>query len=296
VEECLIERNVKQFSHAGATPLGYTDMGRELGHTGDTPMAEAILDGTFEHESLTDEALAAILQQLRKHPNMQEIIQPIITEADFKSAFKCVPEKTASSFSGHGVHHYKACAKGSEDGLANIQSAIHAAMTTVPLATGFCPERWKKAIDVMLEKIPGVVRSNKLRIIQLLEADLNQVLRIAFARNIAKLAKNTKGIISDNQYGRAHATCMTPVLNKLLTVQLLIQKRTKGIVFDNDTKGCYDRIISGVALASLRRLGYSKESVKMLGLLWAQMEHMYAPVSESRTKHMDQPPKNYCME
>jgi hypothetical protein len=66
---------------------------------------------------------------------------------------------------------------------------------------------------------------------------------------------------------------MTPVLTKLMTVQLLIQKRTKGIVFDNDAKGCYDRIISGVALASLRRLGYSKESVKMLGMLWAQMEH-----------------------
>jgi hypothetical protein len=33
------------------------------------------------------------------------------------------------------------------------------------------------------------------------------------------------------------------------------------------------RIISRVALASLRRLGYSKESVKMFGLLWAQMEH-----------------------
>jgi hypothetical protein len=91
VEEQLIERNVEQFSHAGATPLGYTDLGRELGHTGDTPMAEDILDGTFEHESLMDEALAAILQQLRKHPNVQEIIQPIITEADFKSAFKCVP-------------------------------------------------------------------------------------------------------------------------------------------------------------------------------------------------------------
>jgi hypothetical protein len=41
----------------------------------------------------------------------------------------------------------------------------------------------------------------------------------------------------------------------------------------NIIKGCYDRIISGVALASLRRLGYSEESVKMLGLLWAQMEH-----------------------
>jgi hypothetical protein len=102
------------------------------------------------------------------------------------------------------------------------------------LATGFCPERWKKAIDVMLEKISGVVCSNKLRIIQLLEADLNQVLRIAFARNIAKLAKNNKEIINDHQYDRAHATCMTPVLNKLLNVQLLIQKRTEGVVFDND--------------------------------------------------------------
>jgi hypothetical protein len=47
-------------------------------------------------------------------------------------------------------------------------------------------------------------------------------LRIAFARNIAKLAKNNKGIISDHQYDRAHATCMTAVLKKLLTVQLLI--------------------------------------------------------------------------
>jgi hypothetical protein len=140
VEEHLLERNFEQFSHAGATPLGYTELGRELGQTGDTPMGEAILYGTFEHESLTDEALAAILQQLWKHPNVQEIIQPIITEADFKSAFKCVPEKMASSFSGRGVHHYKACAEGSEDRLADIQSAIHAAMTTVPLATGLCPE------------------------------------------------------------------------------------------------------------------------------------------------------------
>jgi hypothetical protein len=71
VEEHLIEINVEQFSHAGATSLGYTDLGRELGHTGDTPMAEAILDGTFKHDSLTDKALAAILKQLRKHPNVQ---------------------------------------------------------------------------------------------------------------------------------------------------------------------------------------------------------------------------------
>jgi hypothetical protein len=104
-------------------------------------MAEAILEGTVEHYSLSENALAAIVKQLRKHPAVTEIIEPIVTEADFKTAFKCVPEKTALSFPGRGVHHYKACAEGSEDGILDAQSAIHAKMMSVPLATGFCPER-----------------------------------------------------------------------------------------------------------------------------------------------------------
>jgi hypothetical protein len=59
-------------------------------------------------------------------------------------------------------------------------------------------------------------------------------------------------------------------------VQLLIQKKTNGIVFDNSAKGCYDRIASGIALAALRRTDYSNNSVRMLGLLWAQLEHHVA--------------------
>jgi hypothetical protein len=212
-------------------------------------------------------------KQLRQHPAIQQIIKPIITVEDFKSAFKYVPEKTASSYSGRGYHHYKACAEGSIDGLADAQAGVHAALVSAPLLTGYCPERWKHVIDVMLEKMPEVVRSNKLRIIQLLEADLNQVLRIALARNITRLTKTHEGFISNHQYGHSHKTCIPPVLNKLLTIQLLIQKKTNRIVFDNDAKGCYDHIISGISLATIRRLCYSNESVRMLGLLWAQMQH-----------------------
>jgi hypothetical protein len=111
----------------------------------------------------------------------------------------------------------------------------------VPLDAGFCPERWKQAVDGMLEKVPAISRSDKLRIIQLLEADHNQVLRIAFARNITRLVKEHEGIISEHQYRRAHKTCMTPVLKKMLTIQLLMQKKVEGIVCDNVAKGCYDK-------------------------------------------------------
>jgi hypothetical protein len=34
-------------------------------------MSEAVIYGTFEHDSLMEKALAAILKQLRKHPNVQ---------------------------------------------------------------------------------------------------------------------------------------------------------------------------------------------------------------------------------
>jgi hypothetical protein len=210
---------------------------------------------------LSDGKINAIVAQLRTHPAIKKIFKPVVTPEDFKSAFKCVPEKTASFFSGRGVHHYKACAEGSDNGLADIQVEVHASMMMVPLDTGLCPERWKQAFDVMIEKVPGIPRSDKLRIIQLLEADLNQVLRIAFVRNITRLAKDHEGIISEHQYGRAHKTCMTPLLNKLLTIKIIIQKKVEGVVFNNDAKGYYDRIISGIALACLKWIGYSSNSV-----------------------------------
>jgi hypothetical protein len=128
----------------------------------------------------------------------------------------------------------------------------------------------------MLEKVTRISRSDKLRIIKLLEADLNQVLRISFARNIMRLAKEHEGIVSEHQHGRAHKTCMTPELNKLLTLQLLIQKKVEGIVFYNDTNVCYDRIISGIAMACLKWSGYSRNSVRMMGLLWTHLGTLYS--------------------
>jgi hypothetical protein len=120
----------------------------------------------------------------------------VIILDDFRSAVKCVPEKTASSYSGRGIPYYKACAENVDDGLTDAMCSVHADMMSIPLAAGFCPERWKYVIYVMLENIPGVVITNKLCIIQLLEADLNQVRRIDFARNITKLVRDNEGVIS----------------------------------------------------------------------------------------------------
>jgi hypothetical protein len=150
LEDHLIQRNVKQFSLARETPFGYSPLGKELGHTGDSEMADAIHEGTLEHEALSGASINAVVNHLRKHPALDKVLQPAVTENDFKPAFNCVRGKTASSYSGRGVEHYKAFAEGSDDGIADLLSMVHADMMSVPLDAGFCPSRWKHAVDVML--------------------------------------------------------------------------------------------------------------------------------------------------
>jgi hypothetical protein len=93
VKALLTNRNIEQFSHAGNTPFGYTPLGDELGHTGDTLMVDDIYNSMLEHRSLTDHDIQAIVKQLRKHPLVTKMIYPVVTTEDFISCFGCVAEK-----------------------------------------------------------------------------------------------------------------------------------------------------------------------------------------------------------
>jgi hypothetical protein len=167
----------------------------------------------------TDHAMKEIVKQLRNHPLLTKMMYPAATTEYSISFFGCVAEKTSSSPPGRHVGHYLVCID-LNDELSVLIAVVHAAMMSIPLDQGFFPERWRQAIDIMLEEITGLPRISKLRIIQLLEADLNQVLRSEFARNTSKLAQEIPGIVIEHQYGRSHQTCLTPFMNKLLTVQL----------------------------------------------------------------------------
>jgi hypothetical protein len=122
-------------------------------------MADAIYNGTLEYRSLTDHDIRAIVKQLGKHPLLTKMISPEVITEDFISCFGCVAEKASSSPSGRHMGHYLACTD-MKDKLSGLLAAVHAEMMSIPLAEGFCPERWRQAIDILLEKIPGVPRIN----------------------------------------------------------------------------------------------------------------------------------------
>ena len=72
-----------------------------------------------------------------------------LTVEDYIQIFSKWAEKNTTSPSGRHLGHYKAILQTPE------LITYHCIMSSLPLHYGFAPERWTKAIQIMLEKKPG---------------------------------------------------------------------------------------------------------------------------------------------
>jgi hypothetical protein len=67
---------------------------------------------------------------------------------------------------------------------------VYATLISIPFEFDFTLDQWLNALQVMLEKTKGNPRLDKLRVIQLIEADLNMMLRIIFGRRLVHWAED----------------------------------------------------------------------------------------------------------
>jgi hypothetical protein len=93
---------------------------------------------------------------------------------------------------------------------------------------------------VMLEKEPGNPKQHRLQIVALLESDYNQLQRILLARRLIHHMEDAK-LMHDMQYGsRPSRMCISPVLNKVLSFDIVRQTKVNGAFIENNAIGCYD--------------------------------------------------------
>jgi hypothetical protein len=146
-------------------------------------------------------------------------------------------------------------------------------MMSIPFQAGFSPARWCNVIDVMLEKQVGCPRIHRLRILALLKSDFNQAICIIIAHQLGfRLEDNN--LVPSMQYGsREGKQCVSAVLNKQLTHDIVRHKKTTAAFIENDATGFNDRMVNSLLLFKLQRLGLPLTAVKSLSQTWANTIH-----------------------
>ena len=136
-----------------------------------------MLAGVFEPLESASPAALDFLQELKCVVTAEMNVQ--LHLKDFKQLFKTIPENTASSVSGLHYGHYRVLSKQEDDTYIGVLFDI----LDIAFNTHSPLPRWQHSTQVMLEKGKGPAIEN-LRIIQLLEADMNWLLRFLWGRQL----------------------------------------------------------------------------------------------------------------
>jgi hypothetical protein len=132
-----------------------------------------------------------------------------------------------------------------EDYKAAIQdqmsTKVLALQLTVIARSGVPPDSWSVGLQVMLEKIAGVCLVEKLRAIQLYEADFNCFNYFIFGRSaMDSLTKND--FLPEELFSQKGSTAEDAKFDKTLMADLSRQARHPMTVVSADAAYCYDRV------------------------------------------------------
>ena len=288
----IISSNDEQFRGHEETPFGHGIRSARLGRNfTDSLDASALLAGEYDYalQDLSDEARDWLLRLQKSEPVKQgKQISLSITPQDFVDGWWKYRESTSSNPILH-YGHYKAAAvaykmaptdgkdKEGEDipnPLHNQSFAIvHSIMCELPLRYGFAPERWKMSINAMLLKSNGSKRVEKLRIIHLLEADFNFVLKLIWGKRLMHFCEDNKLLSDDNAGSRPGQSAHDPSLVKTLALDITRLSKTCIILVDNDAKGCYNRIIKNLAMVACIANGLPVSAANMHNMIHDGMVH-----------------------
>lgn len=281
MEEKIIEQNKSHLSKSEGTPFGSGELFNLIHDKQKRGAAiESLLRGTsgWKHQMQeVEEFIEDLRQQYDEHTlhtKAAEIGNPVSYE-EYRDFFKLKRESTESSNSGRHMGHYKACLQDEDI------TSIHIMMINIQLVCGFAGKRWKVSIAVMVAKDEGITKIHRMRIIQLLEADLNFTLACIFGSRTMRFAEEFCTMNASQYGGRRGAVCQSAVLNKVLSYEIsrLLKEPVAGS--ELDATGCYDRMIPDLVQVTCERLGTPPEPCNML------MEILYEMVHKVRTKYGD---------
>jgi hypothetical protein len=246
-----------RFHQAAHTPFSSPPLLNLLGPLAVSPVAVEILNGTFVCPTSLDYWTTMLIPYLKFVPDYQAIRRDFVrhlTPSDHRKGWQKMKEQTSPGYSTLSFAQFKAAS------LSDQLCAIDTILADIPYANGISPSRWKKGVDVMLQKKEGVFLVDKLRAILLYESDFNQNNK-RFGREIMHLAEKYNALAVEQFGSRKSKSAIDQSLNKALTFDLWRQFRIPGAVCSSDARACYDRMVHPFASICLQRLGAPVEPI-----------------------------------
>ena len=244
IEDAIMEENCKKYHQTEDTCpfIKNSTLLQQFGLFGEGPASKLVFDGTYTPPPTTDPYTTAYLSTCQ-HPNIPQATFDR-TCSDYKKSWEIIDERISSRELHFG--HFKAACKNGQ------LIRLHYQMAEIPFRTGYGPNRWKGATQVMILKKAGLNRIDKLRTIVLYEADFNHNNKW-FGRQLMRHTKKFK-LMSKEQYSVPGKKSIDHALNRRLIFDIIRYKKTSLAMTSCDLKSCYDRIAH--TPATLAIVGY----------------------------------------
>ena len=266
IHQHLLRRNSNHLHQAKKTPFAKGELKEALGQDGNTPTADKILNNTWKHGKVK-RWLNEFIKELKFDDRTKEnSVTAILTNEEYKQFWIKKRESTTTSPYGLHVGHYKAA--------CNVDDLIevHRRLAQLPFQFGFPPTRWCKSIQLMLLKDPGKPWIHRLRIIELLDSNMNAALMLLVGRRLVHSVKDNKAL-HPSAYGSVPGqTAQGALLHKKLTIDITKQTKQGGALFECDATGCYDRILPSLQTIFTRRVGLERNIAITMALLLVKMK------------------------
>lgn len=238
VEGAIQKECEVRFTLAHSAPVAKTLLGDRLKYFSDEVLARSIIDGTYEIPEDLEPATALVVEAIGEmgmkiiNGEGQEIV---ISPDEFRRFWKRVGEFTSSSPSNKHYGHYKAAAQ------SEMITGVLSKQLTVVARSGVPPDRWPVVLQVMLEKVAGICLVERLRSIQLYEADYNFYNQFIFGQK-AMSALTEHGYLPEEHFSQKGSTAEDAKFDKTLMADLSRQARHPMAIVSVDASNCYDRV------------------------------------------------------
>ena len=181
-----------------------------------------------------------------------------ITNEEFIAGIKGISEGKTSSQSGRHYSMYKALV------AFPFTTQIIVKLISTSVENNIIINRWKKVLQIMLCKVPGNYSIEKMRVINLIEADINMFFRLIWGKKFVNNIIKHNQFIPEQMGNRPGYQCSSAVLSKVLSFDTIRLLRLPATIFNNDATACYDRIIPFLSLLCCQHFGLSSKAADFM--------------------------------